>query len=123
MDPILGGALIGAGSSLLGGLFGSSSARKQTAAEIKGQKEIVGLQGVEDRRNLEYQAKLAAYYDTQARQRKARGFAGLAKYAGGVGDVPEPYRNDLVAPTMGGVTSISGVIPTQDTSGGLSRAG
>lgn len=125
MDPLLGSALIGAGSSLLGGLFGSRSNKKQTEAELKAQKELVGLQGLEDRRNFEYQAQLANYYDMIGNQRKAKAFAGLAKHAGGTGNVAEAYRGEFTAPTVGGLTSITGVIPAQQapTTGGLSRAG
>lgn len=40
MDPIIGGALIGAGSNLLGGLFSSKSNLKATKAQIEAQREF-----------------------------------------------------------------------------------
>lgn len=40
MDPIIGGSLIGAGASLLGGLFGSNSAEKANRANLAAQKEF-----------------------------------------------------------------------------------
>lgn len=39
MDPIIGGALIGAGGSLLGGIFGSSAQAKANKANIRLQRE------------------------------------------------------------------------------------
>lgn len=110
---MLGAALISAGSSLLGGLFGSKSNKKQTEAEIKAQKELVGLQGLEERRNLGYQAELSDYYDQLSKQRKAKGFADSAKYFGGSGELTPSYQQSLSKPGVGGVTSTTGVIPGQ----------
>jgi len=46
MDPIIGGALIGAGANLLGGLFGRKSSQSQQDLNIKMQKEFA-QQGVQ----------------------------------------------------------------------------
>jgi hypothetical protein len=118
-------ALIQAGAALIGGAMASKGNKDQTKTEIKAQKEIVGLQGLEDRRNLEYQAQLANYYDMMSNQRKAKAFAGLARHAGGTGNVAEAYSGEFTAPTVGGLTPITGTIPAQQapTTGGLSRAG
>ena len=127
MDPLIGATLISAGSSLLGGLFGSKSNKKQTEMEIKAQKEIVGLQGLEERRNFEYQTQLADYYDQLAKQRKAKGFADAVKHFGGSGELSPSYQQSLSKPGVGGLTSTTGVIPgqaptTQPNTGVLPRA-
>lgn len=124
MNPLLGATLISAGSSLLGGLFGSNANKKQTQAEIKAQKELVGLQGLEERRNFEYQTQLADYYDQLSKQRKAKGFADSAKYFGGSGELSPTYQQELSKPGVGGLTSPTGVIPGQAPvpQGGLTRA-
>lgn len=128
MEPIsISTALISAGSSLLGGLFGSKSNKKQTEMEIKAQKEIVGLQGLEERRNFEYQTQLADYYDQLAKQRKAKGFADAVKHFGGSGELSPSYQQSLSKPGVGGLTSTTGVIPgqaptTQPNTGVLPRA-
>lgn len=113
MDTLIGATLISAGSSLLGGLFGSKANKKQTEMEIKAQKELVGLQGLEERRNFEYQAELADYYDQLSKQRKAKGFADSAKYFGGSGELAPSYQQSLSKPGVGGMTSTTGVIPGQ----------
>jgi len=113
MDTLIGATLISAGSSLLGGLFGSKSNKKQTEMEIKAQKEIVGLQGLEERRNFEYQTQLADYYDQLTKQRKAKGFADAVKHFGGSGELSPSYQQSLSKPGVGGVTSTTGVIPGQ----------
>ena len=113
MNPLIGATLISAGSSLLGGLFGSKSNKKQTEMEIKAQKEIVGLQGLEERRNFEYQTQLADYYDQLSKQRKAKGFADAVKHFGGSGELPPSYQQSLSKPGVGGLTSTTGVIPGQ----------
>lgn len=128
MEPVsISTALISAGSSLLGGLFGSKSNKKQTEMEIKAQKEIVGLQGLEERRNFEYQTQLADYYDQLAKQRKAKGFADAVKHFGGSGELSPSYQQSLSKPGVGGLTSTTGVIPgqaptTQPNTGVLPRA-
>jgi len=127
MDPLIGATLISAGSSLLGGLFGSKSNKKQTEMEIKAQKEIVGLQGLEERRNFEYQTQLADYYDQLSKQRKAKGFADAVKHFGGSGELSPSYQQSLSKPGVGGLTSTTGVIPgqaptTQPNTGVLPRA-
>lgn len=127
MDPLIGATLISAGSSLLGGLFGSKSNKKQTEMEIKAQKEIVGLQGLEERRNFEYQTQLADYYDQLTKQRKAKGFADAVKHFGGSGELSPSYQQSLSKPGVGGLTSTTGVIPgqaptTQPNTGVLPRA-
>lgn len=105
--------LIAAGASLLGGVMGSKANKKQTEAEIKAQKELVGLQGLEERRNFEYQAGLSDYYDQLNKQRKAKGFADSAKYFGGSGELAPSYQQSLSKPGVGGMTSTTGVIPGQ----------
>lgn len=105
--------LIAAGASLLGGVMGSKANKKQTEAEIKAQKEIVGLQGLEERRNFEYQTQLADYYDQLAKQRKAKGFADAVKHFGGSGELSPSYQQSLSKPGVGGLTSTTGVIPGQ----------
>lgn len=105
--------LIAAGASLLGGIMGSKANKKQSEMEVKAQKELVGLQGLEERRNLEYQTELADYYDQLSKQRKAKGFADSAKYFGGSGELAPSYQQSLSKPGVGGVTSITGVIPGQ----------
>mgnify|MGYP001766919213 CR=1 FL=1 len=121
---MLGETLLEVGSSLLGGLFGSKSEKKQTEMEIKGKKELVGLTGLEERRNLEYQAQLSDYYDQLNKQRKAKGFADSAKYFGGSGELSPTYQQNLSKPGVGGLTSITGVIPGQAPvpQGGFTRA-
>lgn len=113
MDPMLAATLISAGLSLLGGLVGSKANKKQTEMEIKAKKELVGLQGLENRRNFGYQAELADYYDQLSKQRKAKGFADSAKYFGGSGELSPSYQQSLSKPGVGGMTSTTGAIPGQ----------
>ena len=105
--------LIAAGASLLGGVMGSKANKKQTEAEIKAQKESIGLQGLEERRNFEYQTQLADYYDQLSKQRKAKGFADAVKHFGGSGELSPSYQQSLSKPGVGGLTSTTGVIPGQ----------
>ena len=79
------GAAIAAGVSLASGAMASRSAKKQSKFEAAQSKEMVPLQGLEERRNIAYDYEYQDYMAQREKQRKAGAFAGLAKRMGGSG--------------------------------------
>ena len=77
------GAAIAAGVSLASGAMASRSAKKQSKFEAAQSKEMVPLQGLEERRNIAYDYEYQDYMAQREKQRKAGAFAGLAKRMGG----------------------------------------
>lgn len=81
-------AAVTAGAAVVGGAMQSRAAKKQSKFEAEASKEMVPLQGLEERRNLAYDYEYQDYMNQRERQRKAGAFAGLAKQFGGTGKAP-----------------------------------
>ena len=112
-------AAVTAGAAVVGGAMQSRAAKKQSQFEAQASKEMVPLQGLEERRNLAYDYEYQDYMKQRERQRRAGAFAGLAKQFGGTGVAPsiEAVRPTDPNPTGGFGTE------TPPTAGSTAPAG
>lgn len=81
-------AVAAAAATVVGGAMSSRSARKQSKFEAQQNKEMVPLQGLEERRNIAFDYDYQDFMAQRERQRRAGAFAGLAKQFGGTGIAP-----------------------------------
>lgn len=81
-------AAVTAGAGIVSGAMSSRAAKKQSKFEAQASKDMVPLQGLEERRNLAYDYEYQDYMNQRERGRKAGAFAGLAKKYGGSGVSP-----------------------------------
>jgi hypothetical protein len=113
-------AVAAAAVTVAGGVASSRSAKKQSKFEAQMDKEMVPLQGLEERRNIAFDYDFQDYMNQRERQRKAGAFAGLAKQFGGTGVAPtiEAVRpadpNPTGAQASQAPIPVSGGAATQD---------
>lgn len=81
-------AAVTAGAGIVSGAMSSRAAKKQSKFEAQASKEMVPLQGLEERRNIAYDYEFQDYMNQRERGRRASAFAGLAKQFGGTGVAP-----------------------------------
>lgn len=105
-------AVAAAAVTVAGGVASSRSARKQSKFEAQMDKEMVPLQGLEERRNIAYDYEFQDYMNQRERQRKASAFAGLAKQFGGTGVVPTIEANRPTDPNPTGAQASGVPVPT-----------
>lgn len=98
-------AVAAAAVTVAGGVMQSRSAKKQSKFEAQMDKEMVPLQGLEERRNLAFDYEYQDYMNQRERQRKAGAFAGLAKQFGGTGRAPAIEANRPTDPNPTGGTA------------------
>ena len=110
-------AVAAAATTVIGGAMQSRSAKKQSKFEAQQSKEMVPLQGLEERRNLAYDYEYQDYMNQRERQRKAGAFAGLAKQFGGTGVAPTIEANRPTDPNPTGMEQTAPV----PMSGGLAN--
>ena len=95
-------AVAAAAVTVAGGVAQSRAAKKQSKFEAEQSREMVPLQGLEERRNLAYDYEYQDYMNQRERQRKAGAFAGLAKQFGGTGVAATIEANRPVDPNPTG---------------------
>jgi len=100
-------AVAAAAVTVAGGVASSRSAKKQSKFEAQMDKEMVPLQGLEERRNIAFDYEFQDYMNQRERGRRANAFAGLAKQFGGTGVAP---TIEAIRPTDPNPT---GAVPSQ----------